>query len=288
MDLAFFSAGKNISEKWAPKAVEQGAIVIDNSSAHRMKPEIPLVVPEINFHSIKKPGQPSLIANPNCSTIQLVMVLSALKKFKLQRVQVSTYQSISGAGGKAMDQLMEQTKSLLQQMELEKAKPPSFLIQGNNWENQQEGETFRAFECHPEIGSLKALGLCLEEEKMIQETKKILSLPHLEMSAFTVRVPTLWGHGETLWLTLKEEVSMEQMEVALTQCPHIHYLPPREKNNFYPCKQFLNSTHAFVSRLHKDPSQERTWMMWIVADNIHRGAASNALLIADKIFQWNQ
>lgn len=269
LDVVFFSSGDPISKEWAPKAVAQGAIAIDNSAAYRMHPESPLVVPEINFDEMKDPLKPRIIANPNCSTIQLVMVLQALKEFGVKDVRVSSYQSVSGAGKEGIEDLLTQTRNVL------------------NNEETQAGKTFQvpiAFECQPKIGSYSEDAFCSEEVKIMSESKKILNLPDLNISAFTVRVPTLNGHGEAAWVTLEKEVSFEQMEKTLSECSFISYLKPTEAKSFHSYKEVTGQSNAFVSRLRKDPSFKNTWMMWIVADNLYRGAASNGLLIAERIF----
>jgi aspartate-semialdehyde dehydrogenase len=270
LDVVFFSSGDPISKEWAPKAAQQGAIAVDNSAAYRMDENTPLVVPEINFSEIDEPTKPRVIANPNCSTIQLVMLLEALKKFSLKEVRVASYQSVSGAGKEGMEDLKNQTEDLLE------GKEP------------REGLNFNppiAFECQPKIGSYNDEGFCSEEMKIMKETKKILSMPELKVSAFTVRVPTLNGHGEAVWITFDKEVSKEEIESTLSECPFIDYLPMGGDKSFHSYKEVTGHSNAFVSRLRKDLDFENTWMMWLVADNLYRGAASNGLLIAEKIFE---
>ena len=269
LDVVFFSSGDPISKEWAPKAVAQGAIAIDNSAAYRLDPESPLVVPEINFDQIKDPLKPRIIANPNCSTIQLVMVLEALKDFGVKDVRVASYQSVSGAGKEGIEDLLGQTREVLAN------------------EETTPGKTFQwpiAFECQPKIGSYDDNAFCSEEVKIMSESKKILNLPNLNISAFTVRVPTLNGHGEAAWVTLEKDVNFGQVEKALIDCSFVSYLKPTESKSFHSYKEVTGQSNAFVSRLRKDLGFKNTWMMWIVADNLYRGAASNGLLIAERIF----
>lgn len=269
LDVVFFSSGDAISKEWAPKAAAQGAIAIDNSAAYRMDPNTPLVVPEINFDKMDDPKKARVIANPNCSTIQLVMVLNALRKFRPTQVRVASYQSVSGAGKEGMADLIGQTEDSLA------GKEP------------REGLNFNppiAFECQPKIGGYDEEGFCSEERKIMNETKKILSLPDLKISAFTVRVPTLNGHGEAVWVTFDNSISKSEIETTLSECSYIRYLSDENGKTFHSYKEVSGESDAFVSRLRKDPDFENTWMFWVVADNLYRGAASNGLLIAERIF----
>ncbi len=269
LDVVFFSSGDPISKEWAPKAAADGAIAIDNSAAYRMDPSTPLVVPEINFDEMDDPTKPRVIANPNCSTIQLVMVLNALKKFEPVACRVASYQSVSGAGKVGIADLMEQTEDVMA------GKTP------------REGKNFNpsiAFECQPKIGGYNESGFCSEEVKIMNETKKILSLPDIKMSAFTVRVPTPNGHGEAVWVTFNKDVSQQEIESTLSECSYVRYLKNEDGKTFHTYQEVSGESDAFVSRLRKDPEFDKTWMMWVVADNLYRGAASNGLLIAERIF----
>lgn len=269
LDVVFFSSGDPISAEWAPQAVEQGAIAIDNSAAFRMDPQTPLVVPEINFSEIAEPTKPRVIANPNCSTIQLVMVLHALQSFKPTEVRVSSYQSVSGAGKEGIEDLVNQTQDALA------------------GQTPRAGLNFNppiAFECQPKIGSYNDLGFCSEEGKIMAETKKILSRPDLKVSAFTVRVPTMNGHGEAVWVTFAQSTTKHTIEKTLTDCPYVRYLSDENGKSFHSYKEVSGESDAFVSRLRKDLDFPNTWMMWVLADNLYRGAASNGLLIAERIF----
>lgn len=269
LDVVFFSSGDPISKEWAPKAVQQGATAIDNSAAFRMEALTPLVVPEINFDHIQNPRQANLIANPNCSTIQLVMALQPLKKFGLKEVRVASYQSVSGAGKEGITDLINQTQDIM------------------NKQEPRKGNSFNppiAFECQPKIGSYDEDGFCSEEVKIMNETKKILSLPDLMISAFTVRVPTRNGHGEAVWVTFEDSVSEQSIKDAFNSCPYVRFLKSDGDKSFHSYKEVSGESDAFISRLRKDRSFPNTWMMWVVADNLYRGAASNGLLIAERLF----
>lgn len=269
LDVVFFSSGDPISKEWAPQAVLDGAIAIDNSAAFRMDPNTPLVVPEINFAHIDDPLKPRVIANPNCSTIQLVMVLHALRSLNPMEVRVASYQSVSGAGKEGIEDLLNQTEDVLE------GKTP------------RTGLNFNppiAFECQPKIGSLDDSGFCSEEIKIMKESQKILSRPDLRVSAFTVRVPTMNGHGEAVWITFEKDPSRSEIENTLRDTPYIRYLGNEQDKLFHSYKEVSGESDAFVSRLRKDPHFDRTWLLWVIADNLYRGAASNGLLIAERIF----
>lgn len=269
LSVVFFSSGDEISKEWAPKAVESGAYAIDNSAAFRMDADTPLVVPEINFDSVAFDQGPQIIANPNCSTIQLVMVLHALRKFHPEEVRVATYQSVSGAGTAGIKDLMHQTRE-----SLENGKTP-------------QGEVFKkaiAFECQPVIGSLNEEHFCSEEVKITKETKKILDRPDMKVSASTVRVPTPNGHGESLWVTLKDDVTRPELFAAFESAPYITVAPSNEPDFFHSYSGVTGESNAFISRIRKDSDFPRTWLMWILADNLYRGAAANGYLIAQRIF----
>lgn len=268
LDVVFFSSGDNISAEWAPKAVEDGAYAIDNSAAFRMDPNTALVVPEINFHHIAQPPRPQIIANPNCSTIQMVLPLEALKPLELVSVRVASYQSVSGAGKEAIEDLRLQSQAVL------------------NNQTPQPGKNFKrsiAFDCHPIIGSVDEDGFCSEENKIVSETKKILSLPNLKVSAFTVRVPTLNSHAEAIWFETKKAATQDEIYSLLKNFKGIQVM--EDKKDFSSLQMVTNKDDVFVSRLKKVRDFENTWQMWVVADNIRRGAASNGLFIAQKLFQ---
>ncbi len=264
LDIVFFSSGDQISLDWAPLAKEAGAVVIDNSAAFRMNPKNSLVVPEINSHLLGD-KKPQIIANPNCSTIQLVMCLHPLhKSFGLKDVRVATYQSVSGAGRAAVSELKEETAAILT---------------GKDFTTKEFLHPI-AFNTIPQIGSLGTDGFCSEEAKIINETKKILGLPNLLVSAFTVRTPTTSGHGEAAWVTLEKSATKEDVVSALEKMPGV-----KVHRDSYPMVRFESGNEfVHVGRIHKDASLPNTWLMWIVSDSILKGAAVNGIQIAEAIF----
>lgn len=272
LDVVFFSSGDDISRKWAPHAVECGAFAIDNSAAFRMSKDHKLIVPEINGHLLPKPDDsPEVIANPNCSTIQLVVALAPLaKKAGIEKVFVATYQSVSGAGKEGLQELQNQTQEFLEDGKV-KTSPHIFSQQ-------------IAFNSLPHIGSFNSDGFCSEEVKIMSETPKILDLPNLAVSAFTVRVPTMNGHGEAVWVQLKKELEPSEMIETLKRAPGIHFVEHKNPQDYPTVVTSQGEYPVFVGRLHRDVSDKKTWMMWVVADNLYKGAALNGLQIAEKIF----
>ena len=264
LDLVFFSSGDEISRQWAPQAVAAGAFAIDNSAAFRMS-EHPLIVPEVNGHLIAQKDQPCLIANPNCSTIQLVVALKPLqKKYGLQRVIVSTYQAISGAGTEALNEFHTQTQNS------EDFNSPSSHFPAP-----------MAFNCVPQVGSMQDNGFCSEEIKIINESRKILEQNDLEISALTVRVPVINGHSESVWVTFKEDPqNLEEVYNLLGESPGIDL----HRQGLPTAKTTSKSLPVHVGRIHKDLHIPKTWIFWVVADNIYKGAALNGLQIAEHIF----
>jgi aspartate-semialdehyde dehydrogenase len=267
LDLVFFSSGDDISKEWAPKAVSSGAMAVDNSAAFRMDDAYPLVVPEVNGDLLPKPGNPTIIANPNCSTIQLVVALAPLaKKFGLKSVRVASYQSVSGAGRNGIEELFSSTKIALEGEEITKS------------------ETFPepiAFNCVPQIGRISDDGFCTEEIKIMSETRKILRQPKLPVSAFTVRVPTMNAHAEAVWATFeKDQATRADVEGALAKAPGIELM-----SSSYPTQKLASGRDpVFVGRVHRDLYDPSTWLMWVVADNLRKGAALNGIQIAESIF----
>lgn len=270
LDLVFFSSGDDISAEWAPQAAEAGAFAIDNSAAFRMHKKIPLIVPEVNSHKIPPKSKPGIIANPNCSTIQLVVALQALKKFGLKEIRLATYQSVSGAGKAGRDELLAQTR---EQLSGGKIKTPA--------------KTFThkiAFNCIPQIGAFNDQGFCSEEVKIIKETRKILELPKLHVSAFTVRVPSLNAHAEAVWVTFDKRPNHQAVLSALKNGQGLKLIEQTEDKNFPTQRMASGQNPVFVGRVHQDPNDPHTWLMWVVADNILKGAALNAIQIAEYIF----
>ena len=272
LDVVFFSSGDDISKECAPKAVQDGAYAVDNSAAFRMSDEYPLVVPEINGHLVDQLTKPTIIANPNCSTIQLVVALNPLaKKFGLEAVKVATYQAVSGGGKAAQEELIKQTSAQ--------------LTGGPEVPHEVFPHTI-AFNALPQIGGFNDQGFCSEEMKIMRETRKILSLPDLPVSAFTVRVPVLNVHSEAVWVTLKNDTSsLEEVLKTLGDGPGLQLVKQAQPEE-YPHPLSVSGKHpVFVGRVHQDFYDSKTYLMWVVADNILKGAALNGLQIAQKIFQ---
>ena len=270
LDVVFFSSGNANSKQWAPIAVKEGAYAIDNSSAFRMSPQVPLIVPEVNGHILKQKTDPELIANPNCSTIQMVLVLGPLQKlFGIESVKVATYQSVSGVGKAGVDELENQTQAVLNNQKITSDVFPHQI----------------AFNCIPQIGDFESSGFCTEEIKMINETRKILENTHLSISAFTVRVPALNSHSEALWVTLNTSVKKQDILKALESAPGVTLMDEK----CYPhAVQASNTDPVYVGRVHKELDDPKTWMFWVVSDNIRKGAALNGLQIAEQIFDIDE
>lgn len=258
-DVAIFSAGGNTSLAWAPKYAEMGTIVIDNSSAWRMDPDKKLVVPEINGHVLKIDDR--IIANPNCSTIQMVMALAPLHvKYKLKRIVVSTYQSVTGTGKDAVQQMMDERNG----------------VEGNKvYPHRIDMNVL------PHIDSFTENGYTKEEMKMVNETRKILGDQTIGVTATTVRIPAIGGHSEAVNAEFHNEFSLSEVRETLTHTPGI-IVQDNPKNNLYPMPITAHGKdEVFVGRLRKDESQPNTLNMWIVADNLRKGAATNAVQIAE-------
>lgn len=274
LDLVFFSSGDDISKTWAPRAVQQGAFAVDNSAAFRMSPEHKLIVPEINGHLLNSNGPKEVIANPNCSTIQLVVALAPLhQQFELADVKVATYQSVSGAGKEGREELLSQTQEFLSGTQ-SSSKPKVFA------------HTI-AFNCIPQIGSFNDSGFSSEEMKIMYETRKILNLPDLPVSAFTVRVPSLNCHSEAVWVKLKKTFQENEVQSCLENFDGLHYIPHNQDSN-YPTQISADQKHpVFVGRVHRDHFDPQTLLMWVVADNLYKGAALNGLQIAEKLYKIN-
>lgn len=263
IDIALFSAGGSISEKFAPIAASKGCVVVDNSSAWRMDPKVPLVVPEVNPQDIK--WHKGIIANPNCSTIQAVVALKPLHdKYVIKRVVYSTYQAVSGAGMKGYKDLEEGLKG---------AKPMKFPhpIAGN---------------CLPHIDSFLPDGYTKEEIKMVDETRKILGAPDLRVTATTVRVPVFNSHSESINVEFEKQFDLEELKEVLRKAPGI-VVEDDPANNVYPMA--INATgrdETFVGRIRRDESVESGVNLWVVADNIRKGAATNTIQIAQELIKW--
>ncbi len=266
VDLALFATSDDISEKYIPIARESGAISIDNSSCFRLRPDVPLVVPEVNFASIS--ASHKIIANPNCSTIQLVPVLHAInQRAGLKRVVVTTLQSVSGAGKAALDELWSQTLALFNQTELLVEVLPRQI----------------AFNCVPQIDSMLEDGYTREENKIINESKKILGLPDLPITATGVRVPVFFGHAESVNIETQEDLSAEEAALVLNDMPGVKVYPIVSD---YPLQINASGTDEIhVGRIRRDNSVPHGLNLWVVADNIRKGAAVNVLQIVELYLQ---
>lgn len=268
LDLVFFSSGDDISKEWAPLAVKAGAFAVDNSAAFRMDPSIALVVPEVNGHLLAKGMKPAIIANPNCSTIQLVVALRPLRdRFGLHEVRVSSYQAVSGAGQAGHDELLEQASNAKADHHVPQNFPHQIL-----------------FNVIPQIGSFDDEGFSSEERKVMKETRKILELPALKVSAFTVRVPVLNAHSESVWVTLQQDATKDQILATLRDGEGL-VVQDDPKKSLYPTPHAISGEDpVYVGRVHRDPEDPRLWLMWVVSDNIRKGAALNGIQIAERIF----
>ena len=263
-DICLMSAGGTVAREWAPRIAAQGAVVIDNSSAWRMDRQVPLVVPEVNADALAHMPR-RIIANPNCSTAQMVVALKPLHDaFHIRRVVVSTYQSVSGAGREAMDELFRQTRAVFVADPLE---PGSFTKQ-------------IAFNVIPHIDTFLDSGFTREEWKMMAETQKILD-PDIQVTATCVRVPVFVGHGEAVSIECDQPVSAEKARNILRAAPGLLVVDKREDGGYVTPVECAGEDAVFVSRIRKDPSCENGLMLWIVADNLRKGAALNAVQIAE-------
>ncbi|MBN8585862.1 MAG: aspartate-semialdehyde dehydrogenase [Ignavibacteria bacterium] len=262
LEFAFFSAGASVSREWAPKAAADGAIVIDNSSAFRMQEDVPLVVPEVNRQDMFK--NKGIIANPNCSTIQLVAVLKPLdNEFKIKRVVVSTYQSVSGAGNKGITALETELRNI----------------------EQYENSPFPHRIAHNAIPHIDVFfddNYTREELKMINESRKIMGKKDLAITATCVRIPTLTGHGESVNIEFDKKVSPEDVKEVLSKAKGVT-VTDNPSQNLYPMPiHSAEKDDVFVGRIRKDESVKNGINLWIVADNVRKGAATNAVQIAEE------
>lgn len=257
-EVALFSAGGNTSLTWAPEFVKAGIRVIDNSSAWRMNDTVPLIVPEINGNLLTK--QDYLIANPNCSTIQLVMVLNPLnKRYGLDRVVVSTYQSVSGAGAKGIKQLTNERQGIGGEIVF------PYPIDLN---------------AIPQIDIFLENDYTKEEMKLINESRKILQIPHLKLTATCVRIPVLGGHSESVNITFKEDFHIADVKQILSQTPGVMVVDNPAKQSYPMPLLAQNKDETYVGRIRRDESNARSLNCWIVSDNLRKGAATNAVQIA--------
>ena len=266
IDIALFSAGGTVSDRFAPMAVSAGAVVVDNTARFRMEPDVPLVVPEVNAKEIADYKIRGIIANPNCSTIQMVVALKPIHDAaRIQRIVVSTYQSVSGAGRMAMEELSQQVAALFNGHELEMQKFPHQI----------------AFNCIPHIDVFVDGGYTKEETKMINETRKILSEPSLRVTATTVRVPVFCSHSESVNVETEKKLTAADVKALLREAPGI-IVADEPENNVYPMPIDATGKDAiYVGRIREDDSVPNGLNLWVVADNLRKGAALNAVQIAE-------
>jgi aspartate-semialdehyde dehydrogenase len=264
IEIALFSAGGETSKQFAPIVAKAGAVVIDNSSAWRMNPEVPLVVPEVNPEDVKY--NKGIIANPNCSTIQMVVALKPLYDFgKIRRIVVSTYQSVSGAGQKGIDELWEQTKNLVNGRPITTNKFPKQI----------------AFNVIPQIDVFLDNYFTKEEMKMVNETRKIMHDEHIQTTATCVRVPVLRGHSESVYIETEKKITREKAIELLSKAPGIVVMDDPQKGVYPVPTETADLFDTFVGRIREDLNIETGLNFWCVSDNLLKGAASNAVQIAE-------
>ena len=268
IDIALFSGGDEVSKHFAPLAVQQGTIVIDNGKYFRMDPQVPLVVPEVNPDDLK--WHKGLIANPNCSTIQMVVALKPIyDEAGIERVVVATYQSVSGTGKEAIEELKNQAASI--------AKGKEFKIKAYPYQI--------AYNVLPHIGSFKENGYTSEEMKMLKETRKILGDDNIRVAATTVRVPVYRAHSEVVHIETKKKISVQRTREILSAFPGIKVIDNPEKLE-YPLPLFAEGKdEVFIGRIREDISTENGLVMWVVSDNLRKGAALNAVQIAELLIK---
>jgi len=273
VQIGLFSPGGTVSAEYAPKAAKKGCIVIDNTSHFRMNDDVPLIVPEVNADILQDyfddENRSNIIANPNCSTIQMVVALKPIHDAAIiNRIVVSTYQSVSGAGKETMDELWEQTKNIYANQNIEKKKFTKQI----------------AFNVIPQIGSFLENGDTKEEEKMINETKKLLD-PNIRVSATCVRVPVFISHAESINLELDSPMSDEQAREILNKFENISVIDHRKDEGYATPVEVAGEDKVYVSRIRQDDTVDNGLNLWVVSDNLRKGAALNAVQIAEEIIQ---
>ena len=264
-DICLMSAGGAVSKEWSPKIGAQGCVVIDNSSTWRMDPDVPLVVPEVNADAARGYGKKNIIANPNCSTAQLVVALKPLHdKARIKRVVVSTYQSVSGAGKAAMDELFTQTRAVFTTDPVEAKKFPKRI----------------AFNLIPQIDVFMEDGSTKEEWKMVAETKKILD-PKIKLTATCVRVPVFISHSESVNIEFEKPITADEARNILAAAPGCLVIDRREPGGYITPHEAAGEDATYISRIREDPTIDSGLNLWIVSDNLRKGAALNAVQIAE-------
>ncbi len=270
IDIGLFSAGGSVSEKFAPIAGKAGCVVIDNTSAWRMDPMVPLVVPEVNAHAIARYTQKNIIANPNCSTIQMVVALKPIHDaVRIKRIVVSTYQAVSGTGKRAIKELESQVLAIYKQQEVKKEVYPHQI----------------AFNCLPHIDVFLDNGYTKEEMKMVNETKKIMEDDSIRVTATTVRVPVFFGHSESVNIETEKKITAREVRELLSKAPGVKVVDDPKKFEYPLAIDAAGKDDTFVGRIREDESIPNGINMWVVADNIRKGAALNAVQIAEILIQ---
>ncbi len=270
MDIGLFSPGGSVSQKFAPIAGKAGCVVIDNTSAFRMDPDVPLVVPEVNPHAIAGYHKKNIISNPNCSTIQMVVALKPIHDVaRIKRIVVSTYQSVSGTGKRAIKELESQVLAIYNQQEIKREVYPHQI----------------AFNCLPHIDVFLENGYTKEEMKMVNETKKIMEDNSIRVTATTVRVPVFYGHSESVNIETEKKITAQEVREILSKAPGVVVVDNPSKAEYPLAIHAAGKDETFVGRIREDESIPNGINMWIVADNIRKGAALNAVQIAELLIQ---
>jgi len=272
VDIAFFSAGGAVSREHAPRAAAAGAVVIDNTSEFRYQDDVPLVISEVNPHAIADYTARGIIANPNCSTMQMLVALAPIHRaVGIERINVATYQSVSGAGRSGMEELGRQTAALL------------------NFQDVEPGKKFPkqiAFNVIPHIDEFQANGYTKEEMKMVWETRKILEDDSIAVNPTAVRVPVFYGHAEAVHVETRDKITAEQARALLEQAEGVVVMDERKAGGYpTPVGDAAGKDPVFVGRIREDISHERGLDLWVVADNIRKGAALNAVQIAERLIE---
>ncbi|QNK01919.1 aspartate-semialdehyde dehydrogenase [Dyella telluris] len=271
VDIAFFSAGGSVSREHAPRAAAAGAVVIDNTSEYRYQDDIPLVVSEVNPHAIAHYTTRGIIANPNCSTMQMLVALAPIQRaVGIERINVATYQSVSGAGRSGMEELVKQTSAMLS---FQDAEPKKFSKQ-------------IAFNVIPHIDDFQPNGYTKEEMKMVWETRKIFEDPTIQVNPTAVRVPVLYGHSEAVHIETRDKITAAQARALLETAEGVVVVDEQKAGGYpTPVTDAAGKDPVFVGRIREDISHERGLDMWIVSDNIRKGAALNAVQIAELLIK---
>ncbi|UFJ42183.1 aspartate-semialdehyde dehydrogenase [Brevibacillus humidisoli] len=278
VDYALFSAGGSVSKELAPHAVEHGAVVIDNTSAYRMDPQVPLVVPEVNMDAARQ--HKGIIANPNCSTIQMVCALKPLyDRYGIDRIIVSTYQAVSGAGASAIDELITQTRDVLDGKE-----PKANIMPVGKLPVHYP----IAFNAIPQIDVFTENGFTFEEMKMVNETKKILGDEEVKVAATCVRLPIVKGHSESVYIELKDEYDLDEVFSLLGSAPGVVLVDSPSEQRYPLALDCAGKLEVFVGRIRRDLTHPRGLHMWVVSDNLLKGAAWNTVQIAEELIKDRQ